>query len=181
MTQINLLPWREQERQVKKIIFGLTLGAFVILTIVLSVFVHIYLKMQIGTQVERGAYLQSVMDQTQTDILGLKDKATKQAKIISRLELIINLRGKSFNAVHVLNLLINTVPKTIFLQKVSCENKIITIEGSTDSDLQTTLFMRNIEAIKGFKQPVLNVINVQKTVGSTGETRHFQIKVEQQE
>lgn len=179
MTQINLLPWREEERQTKKIIFGITLAGFIVLTIVTILFIHIYLKLEINTQKERSGYLQSVMDQTQSEITALKAKEKKQALIQSKINLVINLRKKSFDAVRLLNLLIAAVPKTIVLEKVSREGNIITIGGFTDSDLQTTLFMRNIAAFKDFKQPVLNVINMQKS--QTEDIRHFQIKVEQQD
>lgn len=179
MTQINLLPWREQERQTNKILFGITLAAFMGLTLIGVLFAHLFLKIQINTQKERAAYLQSAIDQTQSDITSLKGKAEKQAKILSRLNLIVDLRNKSYEAVRLLNLLIVTVPKTIVIQKVIRDNRVITISGSTDSDLQTTLFMRNIEAVKGYDQPVLNVINTQKS--ESADTRHFQIKVEQQE
>jgi type IV pilus assembly protein PilN len=180
MTQINLLPWREKQRQIKKILFGLLMAAFVVLTLVGMVVVHIYLKMQNTDAVERNAYLQSVIDQTASDITALKVKQIIRDKAVSELNLIIDLRKQSFQAVSFLNLLENALPPNILITRVSRLNKIFTLEGIAGSDLDTTNFMKNIEAVKGFRQPTLNVIKSQASAASvTNQEIQFELKVEQ--
>ena len=179
MTQINLLPWREQARQFRKILFGIILGSCIVLSVFMAIFIHFYLKIQNDIQIERNAYLQSQIDHSQTEYELLKAQQLIRDKIISELNLIINLRKKSYSAVSVLNLLLTATPSTVLVEKLSREGKIFSIEGLADSDLQTTLFMRNIQAVTGFNQPELNVIKTQKSLANIGNDEiDFILKVE---
>lgn len=176
MTQINLLPWREEERKFQKIIFGITLGAFVCLTLVAVIFFHIYLKVLVHDQQVRTSYLQTELQNTQTEITTLKDRQKQQAAIRSELQLIIELRTQSFQTVRLLNALVDAVPKTIVLEKLARNGKSITIEGKAESDLQATVMMKNLAAVPGFQQPVLTEIDIDPN--SLGSGKHFQMKVE---
>jgi type IV pilus assembly protein PilN len=180
MTQINLLPWREQARQFRKILFGIVLGGCIVMSIFMVFFIHFYLKIQNDIQIERNAYLQAQIDQEQTYLDLLKAQQIIRDKIISELNLIINLRKKSYSAVSVLNLLLKATPGTVLIEKLSREGKIFSIEGLADSDLETTLFMRNIQAVTGFNQPELNVIKTQKSVATNdaNDEIDFILKVE---
>jgi type IV pilus assembly protein PilN len=182
MTQINLLPWREHARQTKKLIFGIILIGCVVLSILTVVIFHIYLNIENNIQIERNNYLQSALDHTTADIVTLTAHQLLRDKIVKELNLITDLRKKSFAAVRMLNLLVKATPPTVLINVLARENKIFTIEGTADSDLETTVFIRNIEAITGFNQPVLNVIKTQKEANnSTNEEIHFQLKVEPQD
>ena len=183
MTQINLLPWREKERQIIKIIFGIIMAGCVIFTLVAMVFVHIYLNMENAIAIERNHYLQSVIDQTANETLALKLKQMVRDKTISELNLIINLRKKSYQAVSILNLLVNALPATVLIEKLARVDNVFALEGIASSDLETTAFMKNIQAVNGYKQPVLNVIKTQEPSSATGNNQliQFELKVEQQE
>jgi type IV pilus assembly protein PilN len=182
MTQINLLPWREQGRQIKKVIFGIILAGCVVVSVFLVFFIHFYLHYENSVQIDRNNYLQSMLDQTNSQISALKLKQKVRDKIVDELNLITNLRKQSYAAVSMLNLLIKSVPASVLIEKVSREGAVFSIEGVADSDLATTLFMRNIDSITGFKQPVLNVIKTEKGTAQNASTEiHFQLKVEEQE
>jgi type IV pilus assembly protein PilN len=182
MTQINLLPWREQGRQIKKVIFGIILAGCLVMSVVVVIFTHIYLHYQNSVQMERNDYLQSMIDQTNAEISALKLKQKIRAKIVTELNLITDLRKKSYQAVSLLNLLIKSVPSSVLIDKIARVDGVFTIEGVADSDLATTLFMRNIESVSGFKQPVLNVIKTEKATSTNpNDIIHFQLKVEAQD
>jgi type IV pilus assembly protein PilN len=182
MTQINLLPWREQGRQIKKVLFGIILAGCVVASFFFVIFAHFYLHYENDVQVERNNYLQSMIDQTNTQIGALKLKVKVRDKIVAELKLIVNLRDKSYAAVSLLNLLIQSVPSSVLIDRVSRTGSVFTIEGVADSDLATTLFMRSINSVKGFKQPVLNVIrSVKGPAQNANQEIHFQLKVEPQD
>jgi type IV pilus assembly protein PilN len=182
MTQINLLPWREQARQFRKIFFGIILGGCIVISIFMAIFIHFYLKIENDIQTERNTYLQAQIDHAQTELDLLKAQQIIRDKIISELNLIINLRKKSYSSVSVLNLLLKATPSTVLIEKLSREGKVFSIEGLADSDLQTTLFMRNIQAVTGFNQPELNVIKTQKNLTNEGNDEiDFILKVEPRE
>lgn len=176
--QINLLPWREQARQVKQIGFGILMASFLVGALVLVVFVHIYVHSLINAQNASNNYLQTQLQIAQNNLTDLKQKKEDQMKLIENLHFLINLRKKSYAAVKLLDTLAKTTPSSILLDKVERINDDITITGTAQADPEVTVFMKNIAAVKGFNQPVLSSItNVQ---GVNGDEKHFQIKVTQE-
>lgn len=159
MTQINLLPWREQARQEKKIDFFITLGIFISLTILLIILIHIILNGRISNADARVAFLQSTLGTKQGEFNTLKTQKNKQDTIENDLIFFAKLRTKSFDAVRILSELTKVVPNNITLVKIiRIKNKIILI-GKSQSDLQITDFMKNIRTSNVFSQPILTRIN----------------------
>jgi type IV pilus assembly protein PilN len=178
MVQINLLPYREQARQVKQVRLGILMACCAGLALVLVVFVHIYFRSIINDQNKINAYLQSQIDQSQIDLTTLKEKKMSQVNLIAQLHYLMNLRVTSYQAVRLMNMLATATPKNVILEKILRGNNEVIIAGQADSDTEVTIFMKNIAAQPGFKQPVLTGITSQQ--GPTGDERHFQLKVEEQ-
>jgi len=179
MVRINLLPWREQARRAKQIRFGITLGIFLVLTFIMLIFVHIYLSGWISAEQQRSAYLRSEFDADQLDLTALKTEKDKQVLLEAQLHFVMDLRAKGFRAIHLLSALVKTVPISLSLEKILRRGNTIFISGKAQSDLQITLFMKNIGAEGSFNPPVLTEISTQ--LNGTVEERHFQMKIEQQE
>jgi type IV pilus assembly protein PilN len=173
--QINLLPWREHERQLKQIGFGILMAAFLIAALVLIILAHIYFQSLIASQNKSNAYLQTELQVAQNELSDLKQNKVDQMKLIQHLHFLINLRRKSYAAVLLVDTLAKTTPVTILLDKVERVGDNVAIYGTAESDPEVTVFMKNIGAVKGFKQPELaGITSVQ---GPNGDERHFQIKV----
>lgn len=176
--QINLLPWREHERQVKQIGFGILMAAFVVAALALVILVHIYFKALILSQKNSNTYLQTELQMAQNNFTDLKQKKEDQMKLIEHLHFLINLRKKSYAAIALLDTVAKTTPSSILLDKIERINNSVTITGVAQTDSEVTVFMKNIGGVKGFKQPELaGITSVQ---GPHGDERHFQIKVMQE-
>jgi type IV pilus assembly protein PilN len=178
MIQVNLLPWREQARQAKQVFFGLLLIGFFILSLIAILFVHLYFSTVISSQKKNNAYLQSEITNSATSFASLKTEKEKQIKLLEQLHFIINLRTRSYEAVRLLTMLVNATPSTVFLDKILREDNVITLGGKAKSNLEITLFMKNIGKVNGFAQPVLTGISTQDSA-VVGE-RSFQLKVIQE-
>jgi type IV pilus assembly protein PilN len=177
MTQINLLPWREQARQDKKIQFAITLSAYIVLTLIIVVIFHVYFNGLIRHNNARIAFLQTTLGTKQNEYSILRDKKQKQNLIETELDFLNNLHEKSFRAVNLMNELNKTIPSAITLEKlIREENKIILI-GSAQSELQITLFLKNISKSPFFNQPVLT--HITETPGKPEIGRMFELQVEQ--
>lgn len=177
MTQINLLPWREEARQRKKIEFGITIGIAVVGVILFSILIHIYLSGLIFIENKRIEFLQNALTQKGGELNGLKDKKKKQITLESDLAFLYELKIKSYNAVRLMNELNKSVPKTIRLDKLSRENKKIKIEGQAESELQITLFMKTLAQSLYFIHPTLTTIN--DTKENVGTERDFELDIEE--
>lgn len=179
MTQINLLPWREQERQAKKNKFAIVIGIAIGITVFFILLVHLYLNSLIDSQNQRNTYLTTTLNQEQANLGDLNKEQTKQTDISTQLRFLYSLSNSSYQAVRLLDQLARTVPNGVSLSSVARNGNAITLLGKTQSNLQVTLFMKNIANSPIFKQPVLTEISSKQS--TTGDEKYFQLSVEQQE
>lgn len=178
MTQINLLPWREQVRYERKIHFFIMLALFIALAVLIDIFFYGIVSTQIKHQQRTNAFLQSQLNQEQATIVTLTKKKQEANQIYSRLQYIYSLKNTSYKAIKILNALINTLPPGIIFTKVSREGDNITLIGKANSNSQITLLMDNISKLVDFKQPVLTEITGKENEGA--DVKMFQIKLIQQ-
>lgn len=179
MIQINLLPWREQERSKKRLQFFTTLGIFIGITLFILVLVHLYLDYLISNQNKRINYLQTVLGEKQAEFFKLKDQQKKQNTIQTELTFLNGLRENSYQAIRLLNELVKVVPPTITLEKITRTGNKITLIGNAQSELQITLFMKNITQSAFFNQPTLTRLVAPEVPNEEG--RVFQLDIQQKE
>jgi type IV pilus assembly protein PilN len=178
MVQINLLPWREHARQVKQVRLGILMASCAALSVVAIMMTHIYFRAVISEQNKVNTYLQTEIQQSQTDLATLKEKKTSQVTLLEQLRYLMNLRSSSYQAVSIMNVLPKTTPSTIILHKVSRSSKEILIYGQAETDTEVTQFIKNIGHLKGFKEAILASITSEQ--GPEGDERHFELKIEQE-
>jgi type IV pilus assembly protein PilN len=177
MVQINLLPWREQARKEKKMLFGITLAIFVGITLFFAVLIHLYFASAMSHEKARIAFLQSVLGERQGEFNKLKLEKQKKETIESDLLFLTALRNKSFRTVQLMNELINVVPLTVTIEKLTKENDHIILIGKAQSELQITLLMKNITKAGFFEHPVLTRIT--ENPEKTETERVFELQVQQ--
>lgn len=178
MTQINLLPWREQARQARKMEFVYVLAAFIGLTLIFVFIGHLYYGSLISHQQKNNAFLQEQLDQEQQILNALNKKKKQQTLIYSQLNFLISLQEKSYQVVRMLDELVRVIPDGVALLKVTREKNSVTMYGKANSNLQVTQFMENIEKSSVFKQPILTEIAAKD--GVLREEKYFQLQVEQE-
>lgn len=179
MTQINLLPWREQARQGKKTQFIVILVSFIILTLFLVLIAYFYLDSLISSQKKINDFLQTSLDQENSQLLVLHKKKQEQDAVDKQLHFIFGLRDSSYKAVRLLDELTRVVPDSVLLSKITREGDKITIKGKAQSNLQVTLFLKNIAKSPIFTQPILAEINGQEN--NSEDQKYFLLKFEQRE
>lgn len=177
MTQINLLPWREQARHIKKIRFGLMLGGGVIFAVLVILGMHSRYDRLIGLQEGRNAFITTELGAEQGELNQLNAEKKQQLLVLDQLKVISDLRRDNFKAVKLLNGLVRVVPDAVVLYKVMRVGDQITLFGRAKSNLQITQLMKNFKEVTIFEQPDLSVITAKEN--STGEERTFQISFEQ--
>lgn len=175
--QINLLPWREEERRNKKITFLFSIGIAILLAIFLLIILHIIFQQLISYQEQRNKYLQAIIDRENSNIVQINKKKQEIATIVDELNFIISLRDSSYDAVRGLDALANIVPDGVAFTSIARDGKQFEIVGKAKSDLEVTQFMGNIKKSTIFQQPVLT--NISSHTTPAGEERQFDIKVEQ--
>ncbi|MHB1948169.1 MAG: PilN domain-containing protein [Gammaproteobacteria bacterium] len=183
MTQINLLPWREQARSAKKLRFLMLFAVFLVATILLIIILHLIMNGLISRQLSINTYLQNRLDQEKTVTANLNTKKLEMGLREFQLGMAYHIQNQSFNTVSLLNVLATNVPDGVNLTKVEKANNQITLEGLAQSNLEVTAFMKNLENTGKFNQPVLtNILDVEANKEHNIEAaKLFQIELVQKE
>ncbi len=176
MIQINLLPWREQTRKLKKTRFIFILGVSVGLTLFIILCVHMHFNHIVGNQEDLNEYLKAQISEQQTASSATTLQGKEKNDIEAQLNFIISLRKKNYDAVRLLNELITLVPNTVLINKIIRNGSMITLGGLAQSDSQVTVFLQNISKSSIFNQPTLTKI---KEGAAEGEKTEFLLNAEQ--
>lgn len=179
MTQINLLPWREQERNLRKLRFFYALGGCIGLSIIAIIIIHLILSHRIQIQKDINTFFQSQIQLNNAEITELEAKQKAQLETRDKIAFLVNLQNESFKAVKLLNELVKIMPTTISLEILKREKNTITLIGIAQSNLDITLLMKRLANSTIFTQPVLKEISAKKD--DPLAARMFQLQVEQQE
>lgn len=178
MIQINLLPWRERKRQLKRSMFGILLGAFFVLGLFIIFLIHINMSSAVSLQMRRNEFLQTQINNAQDEFTSLKQKKEEQIKLLASLKFILELRNESYEAVRLLDVLAASTPSSIIMEKIVRDISTVTISGTAPTDSDVTTLMKNISTHENsFGQAVLTEISSQETATST--VRHFTIKIDE--
>jgi type IV pilus assembly protein PilN len=164
MAHINLLPWREEQRQEQTRQFATMTGLSLLLTGALVFLVHVTVNNQIDHQKFRNKILQdeiATLDQSLKQIAELEET---KAQLLARMDVIQSLQQRRPQIVHLFDDFVRTVPEGIFLTKISQDADQLTIKGVAESNGRVSAYMRNIDSSDWMSTPKLKVIKTKKGV-----------------
>jgi len=162
MAHINLLPWREEQRQEQTRQFATVTALSMALTGALIFMVHVTFNNQIDHQKMRNKMLQdeiATLDASLKQIEALED--TKE-QLLARMDVIQSLQQQRPQIVHLFDDFVRTVPEGIYLTDIKQEVGQLTIKGVAESNGRVSAYMRNIDASEWMTTPKLKVIETKK-------------------
>lgn len=158
MAHVNLLPWREKQRQFQKQQFLTGMAALAALVGLLFWFVGQAIDQQIDAQNSRNSFLQkeiAMLDQQIAEIQKVKDN--KNA-IEQRMALIEQLQASRNIAPAVFDELARIVPPGVSFKSMRRAGNSIEIEGVSESNNRLSDFMRRLDTSKIFTSGELSSI-----------------------
>ena len=162
MAHINLLPWREEQRQEQTRQFATILGLSLALTGAIIFMVHTVFDNQINHQKYRNKILQdeiALLDESLKQIAELEE--TKE-QLLARMDIIQSLQQQRPQIVHLFDDFVRTVPEGIYLTKIQQNGERLTIKGVAESNGRVSAYMRNIDTSEWMATPKLKVIETRK-------------------
>ncbi|MBY6204702.1 PilN domain-containing protein [Halomonas denitrificans] len=161
MRQINLLPWREEQRQDRQRNF-LILMAVVAALAALAVFlVKGYFDAQIDGQNARNNYLRAEIAKLERQIARIDQLDETRRQLINRKEVIEDLQSNRTLMVHLFEQLVRTVPDGIRLISVRQVGDQLTIDGTAQSSARVSTYLRNLEASPFLHEPTLRIVEAE--------------------
>lgn len=146
MSNINLLPWRDELKKKKKKMFLIFLGLSSVLILGISYLGKLYVDALIGAQNQRNQYLQAqttILDRRIADVRHIKKE---KAELERRIILIQKLEEKRNYATHLFNILPQVVPTGIYLKSITFANGQVDVKGMSESNNRLTTMTRNIDS-----------------------------------
>lgn len=158
MTEINLLPWREQRREQEKKLFTSMLIAAVMGAVVIVFLVNYYATSLVDNQTSRNQKLQKEISILDDQIKEIKSLKLVRTALISRMSIVQNLQSTRTMMVHLFDELIKIAPSGIYVYKLERKNDVVTLWGYSESNTNISILMRNIESDPWIQSPVLTEI-----------------------
>jgi type IV pilus assembly protein PilN len=158
MAHVNLLPWREAQRQRHKKQY---ISSLIIISIaVLAVFWILgeVIDQQVRNQNSRNNYLEQQIGVLDTQIQRIKDIRSSKAEIAQRMALIEQLQVSKNVSPIVFDELARIVPAGVSFEKMSRSGNLIEIIGISESNNRLSAFMRKLEQSDVFTSGVLSSI-----------------------
>jgi type IV pilus assembly protein PilN len=163
MAHINLLPWREEQRQEQTRQFVTVTALSLILTGALFALVHVSFNNQIEHQNNRNQILKNEIARLDASLKQIAELEETKAQLLARMDVIQSLQQRRPQIVHLFDDIVRTVPEGIYLTSLKQEGEQLTIQGVAESNGRVSAYMRNIDASDWMATPKLNVIESKKS------------------
>ena len=158
MAHVNLLPWREAQRQRHKKQYISSLVLISIIVFAIFWLLSEVIEQQIRNQNSRNNYLTQQIDVLDRQIEQIKDIREKKGEIAQRMSLIEQLQVSKNVSPIVFDELARIVPAGVSFEKMSRTGNEIEIIGISESNNRLSSFMRNLERSEVFTSGVLSSI-----------------------
>ena len=170
MPRINLLPWREQERKIRRREFmGYACAAIVAAAIFVGGGKVVYSSWT-DSQNEKNNLLKKEIVKLDAQIADIQDLETRKQRLVARMEIIEKLQRKRPEIVHLFDELVKTVPEGIYLTSLKQTGKKLEMKGVAQSSTRVSTFMRNIDSSVWMDNPQLQVVESAKDSPTGGSS-----------
>ena len=158
MPRINLLPWREQERKVRRREFMVAAGGAIFAAVIFTLGGKLLYSSWIDSQNEKNNLLKKEIVKVNAQIADIQDLENRKQRLVARMEIIEKLQRKRPEIVHLFDELVKTVPDGIYLTSIKQNGNKLEIHGVAQSSTRVSTFMRNIDSSVWMDNPVLQVV-----------------------
>ena len=162
MAHINLLPWREEQRQEQTRQFATVTVLSLILTGAVLFMIHVTFSNQIDHQKYRNKMLKTEINTLDVSLKQIAALEETKEQLLARMDIIQSLQQQRPQIVHLFDDFVRTVPEGIYLTQIKQQDEQLTIKGVAESNGRVSAYMRNIDASEWMATPKLKVIETRK-------------------
>jgi type IV pilus assembly protein PilN len=173
MPRINLLPWREQKRKIRRREFLVASAAAVFAGAVFTFGGHLLYSSWTALQNEKNDVLKKEIGKLDAQIADIQDLEGQKQRLVARMTIIETLQRSRPEIVHLFDDIVHTVPEGVYLTSIKeTEGKPrkLEIKGVAQSSTRVSTFMRNIDASTWMANPQLQVVEAAKDTAFGGSS-----------
>lgn len=158
MARINLLPWREWERERRKKEFLGNLAGVLVAGVAVVALFGWHLNGRIESQEERNQMLTNEIKVLDEKIAEIRDLKKTRDELLARMRVIQDLQGNRPVIVRVFDELARRLAKGVHFRNLKMEGPRLTVEGVAESNNRISSLMRQLDSSEWFANPNLKSI-----------------------
>lgn len=169
MARINLLPWRDWERERKKKEFLTNLIGVLVLGGALVLLGGWLLESSIASQNDRNEFMQAKIATLDARIVEINALQKEKQELLARMQVIQDLQGNRPLIVRVFDETVRTLSKGVHFRSLEMKGNSFVVEGTAESNNRISAQMRNLDESDWFTAPNLRSIKEDPTNSFYGE------------
>lgn len=158
MLEINLLPWRENQRLQEKNSFFYLLVIVFFISLSFIGFSNFYVKKLIAHQLQENQQLKKEIILLDNQFKEINNLKLTSKKFIEQISLLRQFQLTNLLAIHLLDELANLISDEIYLQKVIKKDNKVTLVGYVRTSRQIHTLIRNLDESPWIEEPFLESI-----------------------
>ncbi|NCF73627.1 MAG: pilus assembly protein PilN [Gammaproteobacteria bacterium] len=166
MPAINLLPWREAERQKRQRDFGVALGGAVVAGIAVIMLTMLAYSQMISTQQSRNDRLTAEISVLEKSIKEIDALERQKERLLARMEIIEQLQKSRPEIVHLFDEISRQLPEGIYLTGMKQTGSRVEIRGIAQSSTRVSALMRQIDASDWLGDPEVERVETKQSGSS---------------
>ena len=177
MPSINLLPWREAERQRRQREFLAAVAASLVVGALVAFGVVMFYDGLIKTQNSRNGRLTAEIQELDKSIEEIEGLERQKERLIARMEIIEQLQKSRPEIVHLFDEVARRLPEGVYLTSMSQSGANVEVNGVAQSSTRVSALMRQVEASDWLTDP--GVTRVQTTDSGAARQAQFVVTMKQ--
>lgn len=177
MPSINLLPWREAERQKRQRDFGVAMGGGVVAAVAVVMLTMFAYSQMISTQNARNDRLKAEIVELEKSITEIDGLERQKERLLARMEIIEQLQKSRPEIVHLFDELARQLPEGVYLTGMKQTGSRVEIRGVAQSSTRVSALMRQVDASEWLGDP--EVERVETTQAGSSRQSEFVVYLKQ--
>jgi len=177
MARINLLPWREEQRQERQRQFMLSILFSFILGVILVFMIGLVFDQKIAHQNARNQVIQEEIGRLQARINRIRELEETRTRLLSRKRIIEELQASRSLTVEMLDQLAKSIPVGLTLNSISQQGTAVRLSGFSQSNARVSAYLQSLEENPLFRDPELSVVRTAQRPDNPVEPYEFIISV----
>ncbi|MDO4896974.1 MAG: PilN domain-containing protein [Moraxella sp.] len=146
MARINLLPWRQEERERKNKEFNTLIAGTLVLAAICGFIAYSILNGALNSQRDANKKIEDANAQLDVALKSIEELEAQREQMLSQMKVIQDLQGRRSIPVRVWDDMARAVPTHMYLTNIKRENDLITITGQASNANVVAGLVRNLNA-----------------------------------
>ena len=145
MARINLLPWRQEERERRNKEFMAIVIATTLLALLAAFATWSYFSNQLDEQLDANALIEQENSRLDAALTEIDTLEQRREDIIARMQVIQDLQGRRPVPVRLWDDIANAIPPALYLTSLKREGDLITLIGFADNPNVVSSLIRSLD------------------------------------